>query len=275
MDNKKTRRNLAIFTVAVIASGWAGFGLDLLIGEASGETPGMLLWLTLPLITMLLLRTFAGDGWKDAGLKPAIKKNVNWYLVAILTYPVITTIVLFIGKALGWISFVNFDSGLFFKAFAIALIPNFIKNIPEEFVWRGYLTPKVFSLKINDFTAYLIIGAIWSVWHIPYFLFFLDDTTIQSVTELNRYGFIALSIPVMIVWTISFVELRLLTGSVWPLVLMHMVEDAFVNPLILEGFIHISPTRELWISPIYGVISVLFYGGLGLTLRKIRRRRHP
>jgi hypothetical protein len=35
------------------------------------------------------------------------------------------------------------------ETFALELIPDFIKNIHEEFVWRGYLTPKLASLKIT------------------------------------------------------------------------------------------------------------------------------
>ncbi len=270
---KTTLRNLVIFAVIVILSGWIGHGLDLLAGNHSGETPGMLLWLVLPLITMLILRTFAGDGWKDAGLKPMLKGNIRWYLIALAAYPVITVLVLLTGRLTGWISFDNFSSTLFLNAFAVALIPNFIKNIPEEFVWRGYLTPKVVSLKLNDFMVYLIVGSIWALWHIPYYLFFLDESAIQSVTSLHKLHFMLLSIPVMIVWTVAYVELRLLTGSVWPLVVMHTIEDAFVNPLLLDGYIHISADKELWISPIYGCLSILLYGLLGLGLRKIRKKK--
>lgn len=272
-SQKTTVRNLIFFTAIVLLSGWIGHGLDLLMENHSGETPGMLLWLVLPLISMLILRTFAGDGWKDAGLKPRLRGNIRWYLIALVAYPAITLIVLLTGHLTGWISFGNFNTTLFLNAFLIALIPNFLKNIPEEFVWRGYLTPKVASLKMNDFMVYLIVGLIWALWHIPYYLFFLDDATIQSVTSLNKVYFMLLSIPVMIVWTIAFVELRLLTGSVWPLVVMHTIEDAFVNPLLLDGYIHIAADKELWISPIYGGLSVLLYGLLGLGMRQIRIKK--
>jgi len=42
---------------------------------------GLLLWLITPLITALLLRAFAGDGWKDMGLRPSLKGNLIWYVV--------------------------------------------------------------------------------------------------------------------------------------------------------------------------------------------------
>lgn len=164
---------------------------------------------------------------------------------------------------------------MFSQAFLVALLPNFIKNIPEEFVWRGYLTPKVSSLNLNDFVLYFIVGIIWGVWHIPYYLFFLDHTAFQSVSLLSRLGiFIPLAIVVMISWSIVFVELRLLTNSVWPAVLMHMVEDAFVNPLFIGGFIQIIQGKDLLISPIYGVISIILYTVIGLGLRHLRKKRN-
>ena len=271
---KTTIRNLIIFTIIVISSGWLGRGLDLLMGNPSKDSLGMLLWLVLPLVASLLLRAFAGDGWKDIGIKPSLKKNVTWYIIAIFIFPVVTTTSLFIGKSLGWITFSNFNLSLFLQAFVGALLPNFLKNIPEEFVWRGYLAPKVISLKLNDFAIYGIVGLVWGAWHIPYYLFFLDRTAFQSVTMLSLLVFIPLSIVVMISWSVVFVELRLLTNSVWPAVLMHMIEDAFVNPLFTDGFIQIIQGRNLMISPIYGIISITFYTAIGLGLRKLRKTRN-
>jgi membrane protease YdiL (CAAX protease family) len=152
----------------------------------------------------------------------------------------------------------------------LALIPNFLKNIPEEFVWRGYLTPKLASLKINDFFLYLIVGLIWGVWHIPYYLYFLDSDTITSFTSLSLEIFIPLCIVAMIAWTIVFVEIWFLTKSIWPAVLMHMVEDAFVNSLVLDGSFQISVGKDLLIHPVVGIISIMLYAVIGLALRRIR-----
>ena len=77
-QNKKTTiRNLIIFTMFVIASGWLGRALDVLMGSPSVDSLGMLVWLVIPLVVSLLLRSFAGDGWKDIGIKPLFKRNIN------------------------------------------------------------------------------------------------------------------------------------------------------------------------------------------------------
>ena len=74
--DRATVRNLMIFTITVVAIGWIGWGLDRLMGNQTSESLGMLLWIITPLVATLLLRAFAGDGWKDFGIKPRIKGNV-------------------------------------------------------------------------------------------------------------------------------------------------------------------------------------------------------
>ena len=54
----------------------------------------------------------------------------------------------------------------------MSTIGNFIKNIFEEFSWRGYLTPKLIELKLNDWFIYIISGLVWALWHAAYYLVF-------------------------------------------------------------------------------------------------------
>lgn len=267
---KITVRNLTIFTIVVLLSGWIGHALNVLMDTSSEESLGMLLWLVAPLLATLCLRAFAGDGWYDTGIKPLFRGNVKWYVVSLLIFPVLTLAIISMGNVFGWITLSGFNVSQFLQIFALALIPNFLKNIPEEFVWRGYLTPKLASLKINDFSIYLIVGLIWGLWHLPYYLYFLDSEIIKGFTSLSLEVFIPLCIVATIAWAIVFVEIWFLTRSVWPVVLMHMVEDAFVNTLVLDSSFQISGGRELLIHPVIGIISILLYVVVGLSLRKIR-----
>jgi membrane protease YdiL (CAAX protease family) len=142
-ENKRTVRNLAIFAVVVATSGWLGYGLDRLMNNPPTQQLGLLFWLIAPLGTVLLLRAFAGDGWKDFGLRPALRGNVIGYAVSLLIYPVVGALVLLIGGLLGLVTFPSFSLALLFSVFGVGLIPSFVKNIFEEFSWRGYLTPKL------------------------------------------------------------------------------------------------------------------------------------
>ena len=68
--NKKPIKNIGIFIIVAVASGWLGLLIDKsLEQQTDGDSLGMGVWLILPLLTTIILRLFAGDGWKDIGLK--------------------------------------------------------------------------------------------------------------------------------------------------------------------------------------------------------------
>jgi hypothetical protein len=273
---KITIRNLLIFTTIVSAIGWIGRRLDVLMGNRSTDGIGMLLWITMPLVVSLLLRSIAGDGWKDFGIKPNFKGNVIWYIISLLIYPLLTIFVLIFGWGLGITSFPNLSLNtirIILQTFLLSLLPQFIKNILEEAAWRGYLAPKVYSLSANDFVGHVIVGLVWGTWHIPYYLFFLDRAILQDFTSLNMTVFIPLTIMVMISWAMVYGEIFLLTKSIWPLVLMHIVEDAFLNQLFTGHHIHIRPGKDWLISPVYGLVSILCFIIVGIWLHYIRKRK--
>jgi hypothetical protein len=277
-NHRTTIRNLTIFIILVLASGWLGRGLDVLMGNPAAESLGMLLWIITPLGVTLLLRTFGGDGWKDFGIKPNFKGNGVWYAVALLVFPVLTALVLITGSGLGWISFPNFSPntlGLLLQAFALGLLPQFIKNILEEAPWRGYLAPKIHSLGLKDFVSHAIVGLVWGAWHIPYYLFFLDRAVLSNFTTLDLAVYIPLAIWVMVSWAIVYGEIRLLTNSFWPAVLMHMVEDAFLIQLFTGNHIQIRPGTDWLISPMNGLLMSLLFIALGVGLRQLRKRKMP
>ncbi len=275
-NHRKTIRNLMIFIILVLASGWIGRALDVATDSPAQEGPGILLWIITPLLASLVLRAFAGDGWKDFGLRPHFKKNVSWYVVALLIYPVLTALVLITGSGLGLITFPDFSLNslrLISQTFALGILPQFIKNIFEEAAWRGYLAPKVYSLNLNDYSGHLIVGLVWGAWHIPYYLFFLDQSILQNFTTLDLAAFIPLSIIVMISWAMVYGEILLLTKSFWPAVLMHMVEDAFLNQLFTDHHIRITAGTDWLVSPVNGLISIALFVLTAVVLRSIRLRR--
>ena len=107
-------------------------------GDEKSHELGLLIFIISPIGASFLLRAFAGDGWDDLGIKPGIKKNILWYTVSILVYPVVIALVLVIGLALGAVSFPDFSSdtvGLFFQAVAVSLVPMFFKNIFDSIVF--------------------------------------------------------------------------------------------------------------------------------------------
>ncbi|MBW3469548.1 CPBP family intramembrane glutamic endopeptidase [Arthrospiribacter ruber] len=271
MKKETNIRNLFIFIVIALIIGWAGVGIDSILPEQEGdESLGMAIWLVFPLLTVIVLRTFMGDGWKDAGLLPNFKGNGRWYFVALIIYPLVTAICLGIGGLTGWIDFSAFEIRPFLSVFWTLLGVNVIKNIFEESVWRGYLTVKLVKLKLSNLQLYLIIGLVWGLWHAPYYMVFLPEGDIQTVLPVGRIPFTIIAVLNMIVWTVMFTEIYRLTQSIWPVILMHAVEDALINHLVIDGYILIENGFQIWISPICGIIPNLLYLLIGLWLRRKR-----
>ena len=271
--NKKTFRNVAIFSFVAVICGWIGVGVDKLLGEPSNlESLGALIFIATPLLCTILLRLFGGDGWKDLPLKLKFKQNTFWYLFAFAIYPVVIGVTLFFGNLMGWVDASKFSIVAYLPIFAAAFWPEFIKNIFEESVWRGYLTVKMEQLTKNEWLIYLVVALVWQIWHLPYYLILLDDAYLAKFFPYGEVLFVITGFFVIGVWTIMYTEIFFLSRSLWLVVLMHTMEDS-LNPLISEGFVNIPSEYNWLISPSLWIIPLTIYLCVGLYLRKIRKKR--
>ena len=269
----KTFRNVAIFSFIAVICGWIGVGVDKLLGEPSNlESLGALIFIATPLLCTILLRLFGGDGWKDLPLKLKFKQNTFWYLFAFAIYPVVIGVTLFFGNLMGWADASKFSIVAYLPIFAAAFWPEFIKNIFEESVWRGYLTVKMEQLTKNEWLIYLVVALVWQIWHLPYYLILLDDTYLAKFFPYGEVLFVITGFFVIGVWTIMYTEIFFLSRSLWLVVLMHTMEDS-LNPLISEGFVNIPSEYNWLISPSLWIIPLTIYLCVGLYLRKIRKKR--
>ena len=275
-DKKRTKRNLIIFIVVVLGlAALAGVVEPLTVppGAEPGRSGlGQLLWIVAPLGVMLLLRIFGGDGWDDFGLRPNFKGNGFWWLVSVLIFPAVITISVLMGALLGGL---GLDVNMF-SAFVAALLPGLIsamiKNVFEEFAWRGYLAPKVYSLNMNAFGAnvwlsHAIVGMVWGAWHLPFVFVFWPYLTPNMLWYF---------VPLLLVGTFSqsvvYGEIRLATGSVLPAWVMHTIGNGIGNTLLLSGFIQLGSGRELVFSPgAEGVISIILMFAVGYWLHQRRK----
>ena len=271
--NKKTLRNIILFSLVAISCGWIGVGVNQLLGEPSNlESLGSGIFIASPIVCMILLRLLGGDGWKDFPLKPRFRQNTHWYIFAIAVYPVVIGITLFVGKLLGWVDVSKFSVAAYLPVFATAFLPVFIKNILEETAFRGYLTVKMEQLTKNEWLIYVVVAFVCQIWHLPYNLIFLDDAYQATFFPYSKVLFVLVSFVVITVWTIMYTEIFFLSRSLLLVVLMHSMKDA-LNPLISEGFTVISPDKTLLLSPLFGLIPTLIYLAIGLYLRRIRKSK--
>lgn len=270
MDNKIIR-NVVVFIVVVILSGWIGVLVgSVLTEQPKGDSPGMGIWLVTPMLAAITITIFSRGNWNDLGFKPNFKGNIKWYFIAALVFPVVTSIVLIIGVITDWIDTSTLDLRPFILVFSSTLLFNFIKNIFDGTPLFSYLTPKLVKLNFNDWKIYLTVGSVWGIWHLPYFLVFLPETDIQAVLPVSRAIIIIFMIITMILWSVMFIELYRVTKSIWPGVVLHMVEDSLINPLVISGFISIAAGKEILISPIIGIITSILYLLIGLGIRTYR-----
>lgn len=264
---------IALFVIIALLSGWIGLLIDMVIPEQLDEqTLGMGIWLILPFLCGILIRTFRKD-WKDFGIRPRLKGNAKWYGLAILFFPAITLVFTLVASILGFVSFSSFSLETIIPSIGSLLIGLFIKNIFEDFAWQGYLTPKLVAIKMNDFKLYLIVGLVWAFWHAPYYLYFLPESMYS--TPLDRILDVFVASPIIItIWAVMFVEITRITGSVWPAVLMHTLEDAIPTFLIFEEkIIAFNGLGEILFNPVRGILPLGAYLAFGFWLRKKRINR--
>lgn len=69
-----------------------------------------------------------------------------------------------------------------------------------------------------------------------------------------------------------YTEIFRITKSVWPLVIMHTMEDAVINPLRLLFFVSVEKNQAFLFSLSVGMIPTILYLLVGLAIRKWRKK---
>jgi len=276
-SSKRTVRNLIIFVIGIIAIPWLGCWLDVQSGNPThnqDQSLGWLLFIVTPLALVILLRLFGRD-WQDFGLKPNFRGNGKWYLFALLFHPISIFLILLVGAVIGLTSIPDLSAAKFAligQTILAMLIPNFIKNIFEEFAWRGYLAPKVQSVLRNQVIGHILVGVIWFTWHLPYYLALLTPADLQKSSSLVLGILLLMTFLGIIPTAIVYGELRARTNSVWPAVLIHMSANIFFDALVTQKFFSFSSgLAELIFSPaLLGIVVVGLNTAVGLWLYRTR-----
>ena len=121
------------------------------------------------------------DGWD--GIKRFLKKvtrrrvGFQWYLVVLFSVAVIAYLAIGFGMLFGIsVPELSLPDGLPHDAIIGFLPIIFLVNIflggplAEDIGWRGYILPKMRE-RMSALNASLIIGVVWAIWHLPFFIF--------------------------------------------------------------------------------------------------------
>jgi len=216
MQSLWTRRSVVVFFLIGFGIPWIGWTLRAITGlEGPGGTA---LFYTGDFMTIAgFVATMVAAG--RSGFRSLfwryfqIRAPLGWALFALfipLTWKVIP--ILFYGATHDGIG--RFDvSGLgqyFAPAILLALTTG---PLGEEAGWRGFLQPRMLQ-RYSPLVASLIIGLIWSVWHLPLYyswflgitgLYFTIGTLCFSVLLTILWGFTRASVfwAIILHWTIN------------------------------------------------------------------------
>lgn len=260
IERKQTIWRLAIFSILVNGIAW---GSLLLGGSPDSSGLGFILWGTSPLLLSLTMRFVTRD-WADLGINPAIRKNAGWYLVSLLSFPVVMSLTLLFGVSIAASSITNFSMTKYLQTALTALPIFFLFAIFEEVGWRGYLVPKLTSLGINSYISAGIVGIVWATWHLPYIR---GLTWVYSSEDLLT--FIPRFYLVCFALSLVYGEIRSLTGTFWPAVLLHAVGNSFGHPFVAE-YVTCAAGREALVSVSNGLFMVAVFILLGTAINRWR-----
>lgn len=135
------RRNLIIFTISIVDSGWVGIAIDKLTGQPDyqdvatlngGGTLGMGVCTVAPLLVVIALRTFCGDGWKNAGYALNVRGNGWLYALSIAVYSATTCVVILLGTQVGAMHVAALNMSAILTLIASQFTIQCAKNFFEE-----------------------------------------------------------------------------------------------------------------------------------------------
>ena len=183
--------------------------------------------------------TWLTDG-KD-GLRKFLRRVVHWkvglrwYLVCLFGIAAIA----FAAQGLNFWLFggepisLNLPTGIPENGLLIALPIIFLVNIffggplAEDIGWRGYALPKLRE-KMDAFSASLVIGAIWVLWHLPFFWISEGNSAVGSIPFL-WFGLMTMA------WSVLFAWVYVNTESILMPILFHAAVNTTLGTLGVLG----------------------------------------
>ena len=94
----------------------------------------------------------------------------------------------------------------------------------EEIGWRGFLVPRMVA-QLGFTPAVLIVGAIWTLWHMPIILFGSYNQGAPIWITVFCFTALVMGMNMVAAW------LRLRSRSLWPCVILHAGHNLFIQSI--------------------------------------------
>ena len=180
--NEKTKTALAapwVFFVATFAWTWLIWGVAIFLGANMETAMGfvlLLLGVMGPMVTGIGFTYLTRDkeGRRDYWKRVISFKRIpaRWYLVILLFVPVLNILAALLDILTGGSGATWGEAALNLVSNPLSVIPSilFASLIPfiEELGWRGYVLDRL-QEKRSALVSSLILGVVWSLWHLPMF----------------------------------------------------------------------------------------------------------
>lgn len=173
-----------VFFGATFAWTWAFWGVAILLAVSVETVPGFALFILGGFGTLVMGIGFTYLTKNKAGRRDywwrvidVRRIGLKWFLILVLFVPVLNGLAALLDVVLGGTGAVWGETlvNAAFNPVGLVLSAVFATIVPfiEELGWRGYVLDRLQAAH-SAFRATLILGIVWSLWHLP--LFFLVDT---------------------------------------------------------------------------------------------------
>jgi uncharacterized protein len=115
-----------------------------------------------------------------------------------------------------------FTTAYFILMATTGMVAGTARSLGEEIGWRGFLAPRIISI-LGPFGGNLLIGIIWTLWHLPLILLGHQSGPTPLLFSLSCFTLFVVSSSFVLVW------LRLKSKSVWPCALFHASHNVFIG----------------------------------------------
>ncbi len=208
-SNSSTLFGPGMFFVVVLGWTWLFWILAAILGLGMNTTSGvvlLLLGVLGPMIAGIGFTYLTQDkkGRRDYWLRIIDPRRIGarWFLVIILLVPVLNVLAALLDILSGGNGATLGEAAAQFFSQPLTIIPSllFASLIPfiEELGWRGYVLDRLQS-RWTALVSSLILGIVWSLWHLP--LFFIEGTYQYNLGVgslafwLFMIGVVPLSVP--------------------------------------------------------------------------------
>ncbi|UPG88238.1 CPBP family intramembrane metalloprotease [Luteibacter aegosomaticola] len=258
MQTKSTWKPVAFFLAWLVV---LSAPVDLLAWHAGASTAmlsRMVMWC--PGIAAILTAFRFRVSSEELGLCLPEGKSVwvGYFAPWLYAVPVYVVTWILVKDAFDWAVFARAQAGpyrmeahqgLFAMAFGVpstltfGLLSTIMWALGEELGWRGFLAP-AFTSRLGPTASGLIVGAIWAVWHYPMLLGAGYNAGTAHLYATVCFTLMVISLGVLLSW------MRLVTGSVWPCVIVHASHNTLVQGVLDAMTSHTG--RAPWVTTEFG-----------------------